>query len=99
VLQALNHQKYTEPIGYVVGMNCFRNSRCKMLLVEAVRYSYDGTRKSHNSGFITDMTGIGNGRIRTAVSLHSLLCMEVNGHHIIRAESAELHHTGELYHL
>ena len=31
------------------------------------------TRKSHNSDFITDITGIGNGRIRTSVSLHSLL--------------------------
>jgi len=40
----------------------------------AVRHGYFVTRKSHNSDFSTDITRIGNGRIRTSVSLHSLLC-------------------------
>ena len=39
----------------------------------ASRSRYFVTRKSHNSEFITNTTGRGNGRIRTPVSLHSLL--------------------------
>ena len=68
--QTLDHQKYT----YLhVHMNTFWNSQCRSLLLEAVRHGYFVTRKSHNSDFITDITGKSNGRIRTSVSLHSLL--------------------------
>ena len=68
--QTLDHQKYT----YLhVHMNTFWNSQCRSLLLEAVRHGYFVTRKSHNSDFIKDITGKSKGRIRTSVSLHSLL--------------------------
>ena len=52
-------------------MNTSWNSRCQNLLLEAVWHGYLVTWKSHNSEFITNTTGRGNGRIRTSVSLHS----------------------------